>query len=113
MGKELAEPKSKLHTSSRGPVIEGADLSTTTTSGSTNGTIILDDRVPLTLEQAVTLRELFQAKKERLDHLEQIDASIGLAYQMLGMTGREIAGGELGDDNPHIMLKPQTNGAIK
>ena len=93
--------------------MEGADLSTATTSGSTNGTIILDDRVPLTLEQAVSLRELFQAKKERLDHLQSIDASIELAYKMLGIQGREIVAGELGDENPHIMLKPQTNGAIK
>jgi len=32
---------------------------------------------------------------------------------MLGIEGREIVAGELGDDNPHIMLKAQTNGAIK
>ena len=113
MAKESAKLKNEQNSSSSASVVEGADLTTSTTSGSTNGTIILDERVPLTLEQAVSLRTLFQAKKERLDGLQNIDASIELAYQMLGIQGREIVAGELGDENPHIMLKAQTNGEIK
>lgn len=99
MGKELSEPKSKLQTSNRGPVIEGADLGSGVTSGSSNGAVILDDRLPLNLEQTVNLRNLYQARKE-------IEERIGLAEQMLGINGREIIGGHLGDDNPHLMLKP-------
>lgn len=112
MAKELADSRSKPITSN--PAIEGADVSTTTSSGSGNGELIMDERVPLTIEQAVSLRTLFQAKRERIDGLQNIDASIELAYQMLGIEGREIIAGELGDDNPHLMLKAaQTNGVIK
>jgi len=112
MAKELADLKSKPTISN--PVIEGADMATTTSSGSGNGELIMDERVPLTLEQAVSLRNLFQAKKERIDGVQNIDASIELAYQMLGIQGREIIAGELGDDNPHLMLKAaETNGAIQ
>ena len=99
---------------SSNPAIEGADMATTTTSGSTNGELTLDELVSLTLEQAVSLRTLFQAKKERLDGLQSIDASIELAYQMLGIEGREIVSGELGDENPHLMIKEvEPNGAIQ
>ena len=49
------------------PAIEGADMATTTTCGSTNGELTLDELVTLTLEQAISLRTLFQAKKERLN----------------------------------------------
>jgi len=79
-------------------------LSGGSTSGSTNGVVILDDRVPLNLEQAVSLRNLYQARKE-------IEERIVFAEQMLGINGREIVGGHLGDENPHLMLKPELNGA--
>tara|TARA_R110000824_G_scaffold303151_3_gene490934 strand:- start:186 stop:455 length:270 start_codon:yes stop_codon:yes gene_type:complete len=89
-------------------------MATTTSSKIGNGEIILDERLPLTLEQAISLRSLFQAKKERLDGVQNIDASIELAYQMLGIQGREIVAGELGDDDPHLMVKAaQTNGVIE
>ena len=73
----------------------------------------MDERIPLTLEQAISLRSLFQAKKDRIEGLQNIDASIELAYQMLGIEGREIVAGELGDENPHLMVKAvEPNGAI-
>ena len=110
MVKGSADSKSKLQTSN--PAIEGADM-TTTTSGSTNGELIMDERIPLTLEQAISLRSLFQAKKDRIEGLQNIDASIELAYQMLGIEGREIVAGELGDENPHLMVKAvEPSGAI-
>ncbi len=111
--KGLAKSKKEQNSSNPGSVAEGADLSATTTSGSTNGTILLDERVPLTLEQAISLRSLFQAKKEHLDGLQGIDASIELAYQMLGVQGRQIVSGELGEVDPHLMLKSEPNGIIE
>jgi hypothetical protein len=106
--KGLARSKKEQSSSNPGSVVEGADLSATTeTSGSTNGTVILDERIPLTVEQAFALRTLFQAKKERIELLQDVDARINLAYQMLGVEGREIVAGELGDDNPHLMLKAE------
>ena len=74
------------------------------TSGTSNGAVLLDDRLPLNLEQAVNLRSLYQARKE-------VEERIGFAEQMLGINGRDIVGGDLGDKNPHLMLKPQVNGA--
>ena len=111
--KGLAKSKKEQSSSNPGSVVEGADLSTTTTSGSSNGAIVLDERVPLTLEQAISLRSLFQTKKDHLDGLQSIDASIELAYQMLGVQGRQIVSGELGDTNPHLMLKSESNGIIE
>ena len=37
---------------------------------------------------------------------------IAFAEQMLGIQGREVVSGELSGDNPHLMLKPMTNGAV-
>ena len=112
MAKESVDSKSKQTISN--PANEKVDMATTTSSKIGNGEIILDERLPLTLEQAISLRSLFQAKKERLDGVQNIDASIELAYQMLGIQGREIVAGELGDDDPHLMVKAaQTNGVIE
>ena len=77
----------------------------TSTSGNINGAVILDDRLPLNLEQAISLRSLYQARKE-------IEERINFAEQMLGVGGREIVGGDLSDENPHLMLKPEINGAV-
>jgi hypothetical protein len=31
---------------------------------------------------------------------------------MVGVEGREIVGGDLGDENPHLTLKSATNGVV-
>lgn len=72
--------------------VEGQDF------GDTEASVILDERITLKAEQAEGLRALYAARKE-LEH------RIAFAEQMLGIRGREITGGELGDDNPHLMLK--------
>ena len=79
-------------------VVEGYD------SGDATSTVTLDERVALNAEQAEGLRALYGARKE-------IENKIAFAEQMVGVQGREITGGELGDENPHLMLKPMTDGA--
>ena len=75
------------------------------TSGSTNGAILMDERLALTPEQAFSLRTLYQAKKERVEALQDIDGRIQLAYQMLGIENREMTAGDLGDEDPYLMPK--------
>ena len=60
----------------------------------------MDDRLQLNAQQAVNLRELYIARK-------QISEKIAFAEDMLGIQGREIVGGDLGEENPHLMLKPE------
>jgi hypothetical protein len=79
-------------------VVEGHDF------GDTTSTVTMDERIALNAEQAEGLRALYGARKE-------LENKIAFAEQMIGVQGREITGGELGDENPHLMLKPLTNGA--
>ena len=79
-------------------VVEGQDL------GDTTSTVTMDERIVLNGTQAEGLRALYGARKE-------LESRIAFAEQMVGVQGREIIGGDLGDENPHLMLKPMTNGA--
>jgi len=79
-------------------VVEGQDFSDTTS------TVTMDERIVLNAQQAEGLRALYGARKE-------LENKIAFAEQMIGVWGREITGGELGDENPHLILKPMTNGA--
>ena len=86
-------------------MIEGADLGSSTSAVATDeSTIIMDDRVPLNTSQAEGLNALYAARQE-------LEMRIAFAEQMLGIQGREVVSGELSGDNPHLMLKPMTNGA--
>jgi len=85
-------------------MIEGADLGSSTSAVATDeSTIIMDDRVPLNTSQAEGLNALYAARQE-------LEMRIAFAEQMLGIQGREVVSGELSGDNPHLMLKPMTNG---
>jgi len=85
-------------------MIEGADLGGSTSAVATDeSTIIMDDRVPLNTSQAEGLNALYAARQE-------LEMRIAFAEQMLGIQGREVVSGELSGDNPHLMLKPMTNG---
>ena len=79
-------------------VIEGQDL------GDSGAVITMDERIPLNVQQANNLNALYAARKE-------LETRIAFAEQMVGVAGREITGGELGGENPHLTLKPSTNGA--
>ena len=79
-------------------VVEGHDF------GDTTSTVTMDERIVLNATQAEGLRALYGARKE-------LESRIAFAEQMVGVQGREIIGGDLGDENPHLMLKPMTNGA--
>ena len=79
--------------------LEGQDF------GDTKPTVVMDERIVLNADQAEGLRALYAARKE-LEH------RIAFAEQMVGVQGREITGGELGDENPHLVLKPLTNGIV-
>ena len=77
--------------------IEGQDF------GDSGAAVIMDARIPLTAHQADGLNALYAARKE-------VETRIAFAEQMVGIAGREITGGELGGENPHLTLKPSTNG---
>jgi hypothetical protein len=79
-------------------VVEGHDF------GDATSTVTMDERIVLNATQAEGLRALYGARKE-------LESRIAFAEQMVGVQGREIVGGDLGDENPHLMLKPMTNGA--
>ena len=79
-------------------VIEGQDL------GDSGAVITMDERIPLNVQQANNLNALYAARKE-------LETRIAFAEQMVGVAGREITGGELGGENPHLTLKPSTHGA--
>lgn len=100
MAKKLVRSKSKQKPSTgNGDMsqLEGQDF------GGSESTVLLDERIVLRAEQAEGLRALYSARKE-------LENRIAFAEQMLGISGREITGGELGGDNPHLMLKAR-NGA--
>ena len=85
-------------------MIEGADLGSSTSAVATDeSVVIMDDRVPLNTSQAEGLNALYAARQE-------LEMRIAFAEQMLGIQGREVVSGELSGDNPHLMLKPMTNG---
>jgi len=86
------------------PMIEGADFSNSTLAVATDeSAVIMDERIPLNASQAEGLAALYNARKE-------VETRIAFAEQMLGIQGREIVSGELGGDNPHLMLTGLTNG---
>ena len=86
-------------------MIEGADLGSSTSAVATDeSVVIMDERVALNTSQAEGLNALYAARQE-------LGMRIAFAEQMLGIQGRQVAGGELSGDNPHLMLKPMTNGA--
>jgi len=85
-------------------MIEGQDFSDDVIQNDATSTITMDDRIVLNAEQAEGLRALYGARKE-------LENRIAFAEQMVGVQGREIVGGDLGDENPHLTLKPLTNGA--
>jgi hypothetical protein len=78
-------------------VVEGHDF------GDTTSTVTMDERIVLNATQAEGLRALYGARKE-------LESRIAFAEQMVGVEGREIIGGDLGDENPHLILKAM-NGA--
>ena len=87
-------------------MIEGADLGGATLAVAPDEpTVIMDERVPLNASQAEGLNALYAARQE-------LGMRIAFAEQMLGIQGREVVSGELSGDNPHLMLKPMTNGAV-
>ena len=89
-------------------VVEGHDFgggeSTSVADATGESTVIMDDRIVLNAQQAEGLRSLYTARKE-------IENRIAFAEQMIGVQGREIVSGDLGDKNPHLILKSLTNGA--
>ena len=86
-------------------VIEGQDLggSGSMLTNEAGSVLTMDERIPLNPQQADGLNALYAARKE-------IETRIAFAEQMVGVAGREITGGELGGENPHLTLKPSTNG---
>jgi len=111
MGKGSRRLKSKPATSkSEGDmsVVEGHDFgggeSTSVADATGESTVIMDDRIALTPQQAEGLRALYGARKE-------LESRIAFAEQMVGIEGREIVNGDLGDENPYLMLRPLPNGA--
>jgi hypothetical protein len=85
-------------------MIEGQDFSDDVIQNDTTSTVTMDERIVLNAEQAEGLRALYGARKE-------LENRIAFAEQMVGVQGREITGGELGDKNPYLTLKSLTNGA--
>ena len=85
-------------------MIEGQDFSDDVIQNDATSTITMDERIVLNAEQAEGLRALYGARKE-------LENRIAFAEQMVGVQGREITGGELGDENPYLTLKSSTNGA--
>ena len=86
-------------------VIEGQDFSDDVLQSDKAPTITMDERITLNAAQAEGLRSLYAARKE-------VESRIAFAEQMVGVEGREIVGGDLGDTNPHLTLKPATNGVV-
>jgi hypothetical protein len=78
-----------------------------------NGELLdVEERFELKGEQAVGLRDLFNAKKRCVEDGQQIDAQIDIALRMIGIGGREIIRGELADDDPYLIIKSSSNGVI-
>lgn len=78
-----------------------------------NGELLdVEERFELETEQAVGLRDLYNAKKRWVEVGQQIDAQIDVAHRMIGIGGREIIRGELADDDPYLIIKTSSNSAI-
>ena len=71
-----------------------------------------EERFELEEEQAVGLRDLYNAKKRWVEVGQQIDAQIEIAHRMIGISGREILRGELAEEDPSLIIKSSANGAI-
>jgi hypothetical protein len=85
-------------------MIEGADFGDPTLAVATDeSVVVMDERIGLNTSQAEGLNALYAARRE-------VETRIAFAEQMIGIQGREIVSGELGGDNPYLMLKPMTNG---
>ena len=85
-------------------MIEGADFGDPTLAVATDeSVVVMDERIGLNISQAEGLNALYAARRE-------VETRIAFAEQMIGIQGREIVSGELGGDNPYLMLKPMTNG---
>ena len=71
-----------------------------------------EERFDLEEEQAIGLRDLYNAKQRWVEVGQQIDAQIEIAHRMIGISGREIVRGELVEDDPYLIIKSSSNGAI-
>ena len=86
-------------------MIEGADFGDSALAVATDeSVVVMDERIGLNTSQAEGLNALYAARRE-------VETRIAFAEQMLGIQGREIVSGELGGENPYLMLKSLTNGA--
>jgi hypothetical protein len=86
-------------------MIEGADFGDSALAVATDESVVMmDERIGLNTSQAEGLNSLYAARRE-------VETRIAFAEQMIGIQGREIVSGELGGDNPYLMLKSLTNGA--
>ena len=86
-------------------MIEGADFGDPTLAVATDeSVVVMDERIGLNTSQAEGLNSLYAARRE-------VETRIAFAEQMLGIQGREIVSGELGGENPYLMLRSLTNGA--
>ena len=86
-------------------MIEGADFGDPTLAVATDeSVVVMDERIGLNTSQAEGLNALYAARRE-------VETRIAFAEQMIGIQGREIVSGELGGDNPYLVLKSLTNGA--
>ena len=86
-------------------MIEGADFGDSALAVATDESVVMmDERIGLNTSQAEGLNSLYAARRE-------VETRIAFAEQMIGIQGREIVSGELGGENPYLMLKSLTNGA--
>ena len=86
-------------------MIEGADFGDPTLAVATDeSVVVMDERIGLNTSQAEGLNSLYAARRE-------VETRIAFAEQMIGIQGREIVSGELGGENPYLMLKSLANGA--
>ena len=87
-------------------MIEGADVGSSTSAVATDESgVIMDERIALNTSQAEGVHARYSARQD-------LSRRLAFAEQMVGIQGRQVAGGELSGDNPNLMLKPMTNGAI-
>jgi hypothetical protein len=70
------------------------------------------ERFDLEAEQAIGLRDLYNSKKRWIEVGQQIDAQIEIAHRMIGIAGCEVVEGDLADDDPYLIIKSSSNGAI-
>ena len=85
-------------------MIEGADFGDSALAVATDESVVMmDERIGLNTSQAEGLNSLYAARRE-------VETRIAFAEQMIGIQGREVVSGELGGENPYLMLKSLTNG---